>query len=516
MHEFDRPNAQEEEEDMVKTGACDRLAVTRAWQSWLLVVIALSSLHLGHAFAPAMGRVYATTSKDALLTRCAVGKRPGEAELGTVRSQTEFQDLTKNRRLGRAAAPQQAATPDWAEIEALAGVEPPAPAPVLTLYRDNNGWCPFCERVWVALLVKGIPFEEKTLSLQKKPEWYLDKVPTGLVPAIEFLDSEEVVWESKDILLRLESDSRFRGYQSLLPEGEEERATELLGECETITAKMAGILYSSNATADDVASKTRGFEEAMDTLDARLGESSSPFFLASGFSIVDAMMVPLLERFAVQLPLKTGLAVRDAARWPALDRWFVAMQSEVLPYRDRVRGDDYSWAAAFVTILEMFKSSQGLNGIDPITAAQACARTILEEQMAASPAAMPRAPRLAAARKLIENRDAIVADATAAAAVTQTTCRTCPSCSLSLSSSLSLTPAGAYAYTYVPANTYTDDADEPAAHQRTQSASCRPCTAPRCGNAPLRRRRRLRGAPGGMLDFVAEACHVQCLDCGCV
>ena len=104
--------------------------------------------------------------------------------------------------------------------------------------------------------------------------------------------------------------------------------------------------------------------------------------------------------------------------------------------------------------------------------------------MAASPAAMPRAPRLAAARKLIANRDAIVADATAAAAVTQTTCRTCPSCSLSLSSSPSHTPAGAYAYTYVPANTYTDDADEPAAHQRTQSASCRPCTAPRCGTAP--------------------------------
>ena len=158
-------------------------------------------------------------------------------------------------------------------------------------------------------------------------------------------------------------------------------------------------------------------------------------------------MVPLLERFAVQLPLKTGLAVRDAARWPALDRWFVAMQSEVLPYRDRVRGDDYSWAAAFATILEMFKSSQGLNGIDPVTTAQDCARTLLEEQMAASPAAMPRGPRLAAARKLIANRDAIVADATAAAAVTQTICRACPSCSVSLSSPPSLTPAGACAYT---------------------------------------------------------------------
>ena len=29
--------------------------------------------------------------------------------------------------------------------------------PVLTLYRDTNGWCPFCERVWIGLEKKGIP-----------------------------------------------------------------------------------------------------------------------------------------------------------------------------------------------------------------------------------------------------------------------------------------------------------------------------------------------------------------------
>ncbi len=29
--------------------------------------------------------------------------------------------------------------------------------PVLTLYRGTNGWCPFCERVWIGLEKKGIP-----------------------------------------------------------------------------------------------------------------------------------------------------------------------------------------------------------------------------------------------------------------------------------------------------------------------------------------------------------------------
>ena len=37
--------------------------------------------------------------------------------------------------------------------------------PVLTLYRDTNGWCPFCERVWIGLEKKGIPYDEKLINL---------------------------------------------------------------------------------------------------------------------------------------------------------------------------------------------------------------------------------------------------------------------------------------------------------------------------------------------------------------
>jgi len=173
-----------------------------------------------------------------------------------------------------------AGTPSWEQIEGMMGLkneyevemglEPAHVAPVLTLYRDNNGWCPFCERVWVALLVKGIPFQEKTLSLQKKPEWYLEKVPTGLVPAIEFVASKEMVWESKDILMRLENDEQFAGYRSLLPEAELPRATMLLDECDLLTKSIAGILYARNATSDELADKMKGFDEAMNKMESFL------------------------------------------------------------------------------------------------------------------------------------------------------------------------------------------------------------------------------------------------------
>ncbi|KAH8069298.1 glutathione transferase [Aureococcus anophagefferens] len=53
-------------------------------------------------------------------------------------------------------------------------------APALTLYRDTNGWCPFCERVWVALEKKGIP---STAAFAKALGASAGPRRAGLVPA---------------------------------------------------------------------------------------------------------------------------------------------------------------------------------------------------------------------------------------------------------------------------------------------------------------------------------------------
>ena len=91
---------------------------------------------------------------------------------------------------------------------------------MLTLYRDTNGWCPFCERVWSGSASRRRAFDaydEKLINLQDKPQWYLDIVPTTLVPAIEWHDenwkadtpgSGALVWESKDILEAIDATVR--------------------------------------------------------------------------------------------------------------------------------------------------------------------------------------------------------------------------------------------------------------------------------------------------------------------
>ena len=62
----------------------------------------------------------------------------------------------------------------------------------------------FCERVWLQLLVKGIPHEEVLIDLRDKPAWYKELVPTALVPAVKFLDDGKLLWESADIMDEVE------------------------------------------------------------------------------------------------------------------------------------------------------------------------------------------------------------------------------------------------------------------------------------------------------------------------
>ncbi len=105
-------------------------------------------------------------------------------------------------------------TSSWNELESiLSSKEQPKPPAKLTLYRDTNGWCPFCERVWIALEYKKIEHDTVKISLMNKPQWFKDIVPTALVPAIELHDSAwkpdvrgsgRLMWESADILKSLD------------------------------------------------------------------------------------------------------------------------------------------------------------------------------------------------------------------------------------------------------------------------------------------------------------------------
>lgn len=52
----------------------------------------------------------------------------------------------------------------------------------VTLFRDYHAWCPYCQKIWLWLEWKKIPYLVKKASMRcygQKEEWYLKKSPIG-------------------------------------------------------------------------------------------------------------------------------------------------------------------------------------------------------------------------------------------------------------------------------------------------------------------------------------------------
>lgn len=76
----------------------------------------------------------------------------------------------------------------------------------VTLYRDMAAWCPYCQKVWLHLEEKQIPYRVVKVPMRSygdKPSSFLRKVPSGLLPALE-LDGR-LYTESLDIMKLMES-----------------------------------------------------------------------------------------------------------------------------------------------------------------------------------------------------------------------------------------------------------------------------------------------------------------------
>ncbi|MFM7312199.1 MAG: glutathione S-transferase family protein, partial [Cyanobium sp.] len=75
----------------------------------------------------------------------------------------------------------------------------------VTLYRDHHAWCPYCQKVWLWLEEKRIPYRIRKVTMfcyGDKEAWFRRVVPSGMLPALE-LDGR-LITESDVILAALE------------------------------------------------------------------------------------------------------------------------------------------------------------------------------------------------------------------------------------------------------------------------------------------------------------------------
>jgi len=217
---------------------------------------------------------------------------------------------------------------------------PASTQPQVLLYRDHAAWCPYCEKIWLQLEEKRLPYRIEKINMRcygDKPPAFLAKVPSGLLPAVEL--NGRLYTESAVIAQLLEES--FPGTAALMPPpGTPARRTadELLRLERTLFSRWMQWLTSYSGDASNKAA----FKTTLAAVDNALQASGGPFFLGDQFSLVDITFAPFLERMAASLLYYKGYRMRGDGIWPGIDAWFEAMHRR--PTFHAIQSDYYTHA----------------------------------------------------------------------------------------------------------------------------------------------------------------------------
>ena len=198
---------------------------------------------------------------------------------------------------------------------------------IVTLYRDRHSWCPYCQKIWLWLEFKRIPYRVKKINMfcyGQKEKWFLDKVRSGKLPAIEF--KGQFITESDNIIAFLENE--FGPLGSSIISSHLKKTREL--EREIFRAWCNWLCRESFNFIDNSFRKKR-FKESISKFDEILGRSESGFIdpaestsseLVPG--IGDIIFIPYMERMNASLAYYKGFNLRSNFRY--IDKWLTLFE----------------------------------------------------------------------------------------------------------------------------------------------------------------------------------------------
>jgi glutathione S-transferase len=190
----------------------------------------------------------------------------------------------------------------------------------ITLYRDHHAWCPYCQKIWLWLEEKRIPYRIEKVTMfcyGEKEAWYKRKVPSGMLPAIE-LDGK-IITESDDILLALEKTFGSLGLGMSDPQVLPLRQLERL----LFRAWCSWLCYPAQSEQQDTQNRQQ-FQKIVAIVEEALAGTPGPYFLAD-FSTADVIFTPYVERMNASLYYYKGYSLRGEN--PGLSAWFDAMET---------------------------------------------------------------------------------------------------------------------------------------------------------------------------------------------
>ena len=190
----------------------------------------------------------------------------------------------------------------------------------VTLYRDHHAWCPYCQKIWLWLEEKQIPYRIEKVTMfcyGEKESWYKRKVPSGMLPALE-LDGR-IITESDDILVALE---KVFGPLGL---GMKDPVVLPLRQLERLLFRAWCAWLCHRASSDREEQRNRDqFIGVVVKVEETLGQTPGPYFLEE-FGTVDVIFTPYVERMNASLYYYKGYSLREENS--GLAAWFDAMET---------------------------------------------------------------------------------------------------------------------------------------------------------------------------------------------
>ena len=198
----------------------------------------------------------------------------------------------------------------------------------LTFYRDRHSWCPYCQKIWLWLEFKKIPYKVKKINMYcygKKETWYLNKVSSGKLPAIEF--NGKIITESDSIITFLERKFGALGSSLFSNNMGEKRNLE-----REIFRSWCNWLCRSSFSYQDESYRKNEFKKSILKLENILSSSKNGFIdsptevskrIEPGTA--DIIFIPYIERMNASLCYYKGFNLRK--NYPYIDRWLTQLEN---------------------------------------------------------------------------------------------------------------------------------------------------------------------------------------------
>tara|TARA_Y100000589_G_scaffold177003_1_gene167798 strand:+ start:59 stop:1288 length:1230 start_codon:yes stop_codon:yes gene_type:complete len=201
--------------------------------------------------------------------------------------------------------------------------------PKLILYRDRHAWCPYCQKIWLWLELKKVPYKIKKINMfcyGEKESWFLKKVRSGKLPAIEL--NGKIITESDNIIYYLEKEYGFLGTSINDVKFQETRKIE-----RDIFRAWCGWLCREQSIFSPIDNRKMNLRKNLQKLENLLANSETglidPFYDSDGTikpGTGDIIFIPYLERINASLCYYKGFELR--IEFPFINKWFSLLEKE--------------------------------------------------------------------------------------------------------------------------------------------------------------------------------------------